>query len=126
SLPEGERYTAAQMSGLVAHAKEKGMTVVPVVSLLGHAEQFFMHPGCDEYLEDGGDNIRLGSGRNTFCLSNPKTREFLSAYVAELCGIFPGPYFHAGFDEAWNSGTCPRCRGKEARDELFAECVLFA
>ena len=31
SLPEGERYTPEQMKGIVAHAAEKGMTVVPVV-----------------------------------------------------------------------------------------------
>ena len=126
SLPEGERYTADQMRGIVAHAASRGMTVVPVVSLLGHAEQFFRYPGQDEYLEKGGECVRLGNGRDTFCLSNPATREFLSRYIADLCEIFPGPYFHAGFDEAWNSGTCPRCREKEKRDELFAECVLFA
>ena len=126
SLPEGERYTPEQMKGIVAHAAKKGMTVVPVVSLLGHAELFFRHPGYDEYMEDGGEESRLGNGRNTFCLSNPKTREFLANYLKDLVEIFPGPYFHAGFDEAWNSGTCPRCRGKERRDELFAECILFA
>ena len=126
SLPEGERYTPGQMRGIVAHAAEKGMTVVPVVSLLGHAEQFFRYPGCDEYMEKGGANSRLGDGRNTFCLSNPKTRAFLSAYLKDLVEIFPGPYFHAGFDEAWNSGTCDLCREKEKRDELFAECVVFA
>ena len=126
SLPEGERYTPEQMKGIVAHAAEKGVTVVPVVSLLGHAEQFFKHPGYDEYMEDGGAASRLGNGRNTFCLSNPKTREFLANYLKDLVEIFPGPYFHAGFDEAWNSGTCPLCREKERRDELFAECVLFA
>ena len=126
SLAEDERYTVEQMKGIVAHATEKGVTVVPVVSLLGHAEQFFWHPGCDQYMEDGGECKRLGKGRDTFCLSNPATRDFLSRYVADLCEIFTGPYFHAGFDEAWNSGTCPRCREKEKCDELFAECVLFA
>lgn len=126
SLPKGECYSLEEMRDLVGYAAEKGMTVVPVVSLLGHAEQFFAHPGQDEYLEDGGANVRLGNGRNTFCLSNPGTREFLSKYVADLCTVFVGPYFHAGFDEAWNSGTCPRCHGKELRDEAFSDGVLFA
>ena len=128
SLPAGERYTADEMRGIVAHAAEKGLTAVPVVSLLGHAEQFFSHPGCEQYMEQGGDNIRGGSPTNTmtFCLSNPATRKFLSDYVADLCEIFPAPYFHVGFDEAWNSGTCPVCHRKELEDECFTEAILFA
>lgn len=128
ALPPDESYTPDQMRGVVAHAAERGMTVVPVVSLLGHAEQFFRHPGQEEYMEKGGENCRVGDGRNTatFCLSNPKTRAFLSAYVAELCEVFTGPYFHVGFDEAWNSGTCPDCREKEWKGDCFPEAVAFA
>jgi len=128
AMPPAESYTPDQMRGIVAYAASKGMTVVPVVSLLGHAEHFFRHPGQEEYMEKGGDNCRVGNGKNTatFCLSNPKTRAFLSAYVADLCEIFTGPYFHVGFDEAWNSGTCPDCRGKELTGDCFAEAIAFA
>ena len=126
AMPAGEGYSVEEMKGLVAHAREKGVMIIPVVSLLGHAEMFFRYPGFEQYAEKGGANSRLGGPLNTFCLSNPKTREFLTAYVGELCEIFTGPYFHAGFDEAWNSGTCPLCREKELKDEYFAECVLFA
>ena len=128
ALPRAESYTPDQMRGIVAHAASKGMTVVPVVSLLGHAEHFFRYPGQEDYMEKGGDNCRKGDGKNTatFCLSNPKTREFLSNYVADLCEIFTGPYFHVGFDEAWNSGTCPVCREKERNGECFAEAIAFA
>lgn len=126
SLPEGERYTAEQMKAIVEYAAAKGMTIVPVVSLLGHAEQFFRHPGYEEYAEKGGANARLGNRLDTFCLSNPKTRVFLSNYLKDLAEIFPGPWFHAGFDEAWNSGTCDLCRDMERRDELFGDCIAFA
>lgn len=128
ALPPAESYTPGQMRGVVAHAARKGVAVVPVVSLLGHAEQFFRHPGQEEYMEKSGDNFRIGNGTNTatFCLSNPKTRAFLSNYVADLCEIFTGPDFHVGFDEAWNSGTCPDCREKEWRGDCFPEAVRFA
>jgi hexosaminidase len=55
-----------------------------------------------------------------------ETTTFLSNYVADLCEIFTGPYFHVGFDEAWNSGTCPVCREKERNGECFAEAIAFA
>ena len=126
ALPDGESYSLDDMRGLVAHAGARGLTVVPVVSLLGHAALFFREPGQEAYMEQATDRLRLGDGRDTFCLSNPKTRAFLAAYVKDLTEVFTGPYFHAGFDEAWNSGTCDRCHAKEMKDELFAESVLFA
>ena len=126
SLPDGENYSMDDMRGIVAHAGERGMTVVPVVSLLGHAYHFFRFPGYDEYMEKPTARMRLGDGRDTFCLSNPKTRQFLASYVKDLCVVFTGPYFHAGFDEAWNSGTCDLCHERELRDEMFSESVLFA
>lgn len=126
AMPPGESYSMDDMRGIVAHAGARGMIVVPVVSLLGHASLFFRSPGYDVYMEKATDRIRLGDGRDTFCLSNPATRRFLAAYLKDLAEVFTGPYFHAGFDEAWNSGTCDRCHEKELRDELFAEGVLFA
>ena len=126
AMPDGENYSPDEMRGIVAHAAERGMTVVPVVSLLGHASLFFRFPGYDAYMEPASDRMRLGDGRDTFCLSKPETRRFLASYLKDLAAIFSGPYFHAGFDEAWNSGTCDLCWEKERKDELFADTVVFA
>lgn len=123
SLPDGQRYTPAEMKGLVAHAAEKGLVVIPVVSFLGHAEQFFTQPELMPLCETREGKFRLGTMHNTFCHSQPETLKFIESYVADLCEIFPGPYFHAGFDEAWNSGVCSLCAPKEAKDELFAEQI---
>ena len=128
TLPAGECYTAEEMRGLVAHAAEREVAVVPVVSFLGHAEHFFSRPGLDDLSEESRGGATFGGSRkSTFCLSNPKTLEFIDRYVGELAEIFPGRDFHAGFDESWNTGRCPDCAAKAAKDagdSLFAECIL--
>ena len=125
SLPKGECYPAAEMAQLVKYATDKGLTVVPCVGLLGHANLFFKYPGNEEMDETREGNPRLGKGKDAFCISSPKTRDFLRRYVAEVAAIFPGPYFNAGLDEAWNAGVCSLCAPKERRDELFLETILF-
>lgn len=124
SLPAGERYTAEEMKGIVAHAAEKGIVVIPVVSFLGHAEHFFKYPGLEALSESREGRYRIGSGHSTFCHSVPGAVPFFERYIADLCEIFTGPYFHAGFDEAWNSGLCSLCAPKEKAGELFAEEVM--
>ncbi len=124
SLPAGERYTAEEMKGIVAHAAEKGIVVIPVVSFLGHAEHFFKYPGLEALSESRERRYRIGSGHSTFCHSVPGAVPFFERYIADLCEIFTGPYFHAGFDEAWNSGLCSLCAPKEKAGELFTEEVM--
>ncbi len=126
SLPKGECYPKEEMRSFVQYATDKGLTVVPCVGLLGHAELFFKYPGNEEMNETREGNPRLGRGSDAFCISSPKTRAFLKKYAAEVAEIFPGPYFNAGLDEAWNAGVCSLCAPKEKKDELFLETILFA
>ena len=126
ALPRGECYSTNDIRQIVAYAASNGLTSVPCVGLLGHAELFFKHPGLEDMNETHGAAPRLGAGNNAFCISKPETREFLMRYVAEVAELFPGPYFNVGLDEAWNAGVCPLCAPKEKRDELFTEAILFA
>ena len=126
SLPKGESYSEDEIRGLVAHAAEKGMLSVPCVGLLGHANLFFKYPGLEKINETFGEKPRLGGGNDTFCISKPETREFLRRYVFEVAQLFPGPYFNAGLDEAWNAGVCKLCSPKDKRNELFAETIRFS
>lgn len=126
SMPAGEGYSPELMAGWVRHAEENGIQLIPVVSLLAHAELFFANPGLESLSEEAPAGIKRAS---SFCLSNPATRDFLERHVSELCRIFKGPYFHVGFDESWNFGRCPRCRPKVAADggdALFIEFVRWA
>ena len=130
SMPEGEGYSPDTMREWVKRADGLGLTVVPAVSLLGHADQFFMDGKHDAFCEEKSDGYPDPDTKpQTFCLSNPATCDFLERHVAELCEIFTGPYFHVGFDEAWNMGRCARCAplaAPDGGDALFASFVEWA
>lgn len=130
SKPEGEGYSPETMRGWAKRAAARGVTLVPTVSLLGHAEQFFSDGRFDSFCEERSPGFpQPDARRKTFCLSNPAARDFLERHVAELCEIFPGPFFHVGFDEAWNMGRCARCReaaGDGGDAALLASFVEWA
>ncbi|MBE6382736.1 MAG: hypothetical protein E7049_06970 [Lentisphaerae bacterium] len=127
SMQEGEGYSPDEMRAWAKRADELGIALVPAVSLLGHADQFFADGKHDAFCEERSDGYPDPDAKpQTFCLSNPATRDFLERHVAELCEIFPGPYFHVGFDEAWNMGRCARCAplaASDGGDSLFASFV---
>ena len=126
ALPPGERYGADEMRGIVRHAAEKGMEVIPYVEIFGHADLFFKHPGLERLAEERRGAPRLpGDTLHTFCFSDPETRDFLRSYLRDLAAIFPGRNVNVGMDEVWNGGICPECRAKDARGELFYEGIMF-
>ena len=130
SLGEGESYSADEMSAVVKTAAECGVEVVPVVSVLGHAEHFFRNPGLESMAEERGGLCRWPvTSKQTFCLSQPEARAFLERYLAEIAAIFPGKYIHLGLDESFQFGFCDTCRRR--REEigfgpLFTEYVKWA
>ena len=124
-----ESYTPAQMKEVVAYASKRGIEVVPVVSTLGHVEQFLRHPQLAHLAElRGGRQGRFGKSLMVFCPSLPGTREFLEAYLTEVAEIFPSKYFHIGCDEVWEVGYCPLCReraeGTEGQGGIYGKHLL--
>lgn len=109
TIANARGYSVDEMKGVVAHASEKGMTVVPVVSFLAHAEHFFRDESRMGMCETREGTFRVPFIHDTFCYSQPETIAFIEKYAADLCEVFTGPYFHVGFDEAWNSGVCSKC-----------------
>ena len=109
---ESETYSPDEMREIVREARRLGLDLVPVVSVLGHAENFVSCPELDDLCEES----RAGRGRmcknapkRVFCHSVPRTREFLEKYLAEIMEIFPGKNFHVGLDESFDTGFCPDC-----------------
>jgi len=127
---DGESYTPEQMQEVVAEAQKLGLDLVPVVSVLGHAENFV---GCKElnHLSEEREAIGRfgGRGKTTFCHALPETRVFLEAYLKEMFEIFPGKNFHVGLDESFNTGFCPLCKPKmdtEGLGALYADVITWA
>ena len=126
---DSECYTTDQMREVVGYAANRGIDVVPCISLLGHAERFLRHPelvGLAE-LRNGGIGRFGQTGLDVFCPSNPAVYEFFEKYLAEICAIFPSEYFHMGMDEAWSVGYCETCAPQaavfEGEQRLFLHAI---
>ena len=130
SLGEGESYSPEEMREVVKCAAACGVDVVPVVSVLGHAEHFFRNPGRDEFAEERGGMCRWPvSSKQTFCLNQPAARQFMERYLGEVAEIFPGKNIHLGLDESFQFGFCESCRARREKigfGPLFTEYVKWA
>ena len=123
-----EKYTvnADEIRRLIILSNTLGITLIPQFNILGHASGASIgngkhvvlntHPHMQPLFEPDGW---------TWCLSNPATRKFLLDAVSELHDFFGNPpYFHIGFDEAFNIRSCAACRKRSLHD-LFKEHLLF-
>ncbi len=123
AFPENMSYSEEEIRDIVSYALSKGVQVIPVVSLFGHAEHFLNVPGFEPYGElQGNTRGRFGTLKHVFCPSNPETLKFLETYTMEVSELFPCEYFHAGFDEAWDIGYCEACKKrleKEGQSGIF-------
>ncbi|MBU4211462.1 MAG: family 20 glycosylhydrolase [Verrucomicrobia bacterium] len=117
--PREESYTLKDMASVVRHARAAGMEVVPVVSTLGHCEQFLSCKQLAHMAEERDGHARFGKASPfVFCPSLDETYEFFEAYFGELAGVFTSAHFHAGLDESWNMGFCNLCRERWAAEGL--------
>ncbi len=106
-----ESYSPEEIRKIVAYGKQKDIEVFPSVPTLGHAEDFLSHPEMEELAELRHGVRGRWNDRNKvdFCASSDKVYEFFESYFREIAPLFPSPYFHIGFDEAWNIGYCEQC-----------------
>ena len=102
-------FSKPEMKRLLGVAAEAGIDVVPEVETLGHARYLTDLPQY-AHLRDGTHRVM-----NAICPSHPETLGIMEDIIREVADLFPGPYLHAGLDEADFSG-CKRCtrrgRGK--------------
>ena len=130
SMNPGEFYTADEMRRVVRTAADCGIEVVPVVSVLGHAEHFFTVAKMAPFAEERSGMCRWPvSSKQTFCLNQPEARAFLEKYVSEVAAIFPGKHIHLGLDESFQFGFCDTCRARREKigfGPLFTEYVKWA
>ncbi|MBO4649429.1 MAG: family 20 glycosylhydrolase [Lentisphaeria bacterium] len=126
-IGKAEGYSAAELREIIEYAALRGITVIPGLASLGHAELLLRREKFASYSElREGIKGRFG---NTFtpdlCPSLPETREFLDSYLSDVAEIFTEtPYFHVGGDEVWDLGFCSECRKKAAGFEGDAKLYL--
>ncbi|WOO82920.1 Beta-hexosaminidase [Vanrija pseudolonga] len=100
--PHSGFYTQAELRELVAHAKTKGVTIVPEIDMPGH-----MRAARAAYPELGYDGVQWGVGtgwgvyREVLRVDEPGL-QFCRDILGEVCDVFDSPYIHIGGDE------CPK------------------
>ena len=100
----GEFYTQDQMREVVAYARARGIRVVPEFDMPGHTSSWIL-----AYPDLGSETITalpvvFGTPQAELDPTRQSTYKFIDAFVGEMSGIFPDPYFHIGGDETAGKG----------------------
>ena len=118
---EQDYLTDKQIDEMRAAAKEAGITIIPQFNMLGHAY------GAREITGKHAILYRYKNLQNHFepeawswCISNPDTKKMLVDMMVDLHERFDRPpFFHIGFDESYEFGTCALCRKTGTQAELI-------
>jgi hypothetical protein len=118
SHPEVARKNAwdkEELRECLDYAREHFLEVIPQEQSIGHVDEILaVHPGLAE---------QKGYG-NTFCLSNPQVKTYLTDILTEWIDLCHPRAFHLGSDEAYPIGVCEACKG-HSPGELVAQHITF-
>lgn len=96
----GGFYTQDDLKEIVAYAARRHITIVPEVSMPGHASAAI---ASYPWLGTSGKQIRVpgkfGVHYEAFHVADPNVLEFFDKVTDEVIAIFPGAVFHIGGDE---------------------------
>ncbi|MFC7304138.1 family 20 glycosylhydrolase [Streptomyces monticola] len=114
-----QHYTKAELRDLDAYAARYGVTIVPEIDLPGHAAAIGkarpdLAFACEPMSRPDNNWEGSDQGHWTLDYTKPETRAFARDLVAEVAGIFSGPYVHVGTDEV------PLTPAQQACPELVA------
>ena len=93
------RLTPEEVRAMHLEAARHNVTIMPTYSLIGHQESLLSNP---KYAHLGR---RVFQAMSSLDARNPEVRAFLRNVIRDVCELFPGPYFHAGFDETQGIGA---------------------
>ena len=124
---EADCWTADDCRKLRRLADENGVKIIPMINCLGHqswaGETFQLlraHPEFDETPDIPFDNKDIYC--RSWCPLHPGINAFIFDLIDEIVDVFGSTSFHAGMDEVFILGKCPKCR-EIAAAELFARSV---
>ncbi|MGW5850262.1 beta-N-acetylhexosaminidase [Streptomyces sp. NPDC055254] len=114
-VPHEGAYSRSELTGLVAYAARRGVTVVPEVEMPGHARaalaaypELGNRPGArlEPWTRWGVCDTVLGV--------HDEVLDFCRAVLDEVADVFPAPYVHLGGDECpgteWHGSPAARAR----------------
>jgi hexosaminidase len=107
---KGLYYTQDEVREIVLYARDRGIRVVPEFDMPGHTTSWLV--GYPE-LGSGPGPYQLwqewGITDPTLDPAKSGVYDFLDAFLGEMAGLFPDPYFHIGGDEVngheWSANT---------------------
>jgi len=117
ATPHGGFYTQDQLRSLVAHALERGVTIVPEIDLPGHVRSLLA--AYPQFGEPGASATTVATTPEIFrevLHLGDATIAMIETVLTELLDVFPSRDIHVGGDE------CPReqWRASRAAAELAA------
>ena len=109
--------TPADARDLQAWCRAHGMTLIPMLNLLGHAQEILYQQRYRHLAEYGpGMDPRTAGGAN-YCPSSREARRLCALMLNDMLDIFESEIIHCGGDEVALLGACPRCAGGRVRPD---------
>lgn len=102
-LNPGGQLSKAEVRRIIAYGRERHIDVIPNLELYGHLHDLFRIEKYSE-LADQPNGVE-------FDPSKPKVQELLANWIAQFSELFPSPFVHVGFDEAFQIGPAAKRLG---------------
>ena len=112
----------AKLKRLIDLCWDLGITPIPQFSVLGHATQARVMAGKHAVLSASPEYADMFEPLGwSYCMKSKRAETVLKELVAEIHEFYgKPPFFHLGCDEAYEMGTCYKCR-QHNKSELFVE-----
>lgn len=107
--------TPQQAKDLDQYAAERFVELIPQVNCLAHMENILSLPAY-KHLAEAGEPFQI-------CPSHPEAVDFVTDLIEDVIPCFRSGFFHAGGDESWHLGECPKCA---ARAEEIGKGGIYA
>ncbi len=117
SIAREDAYRYREIEQLVRAAQRVGIGVVPTVNLLGHTQYLIKTPelrDLNELREPDGSALFQGQ----ICPLHPRTEDVARRLIGDIAPFCTAGKVHAGLDESFSLGRCPRCRAEIAQHGL--------
>lgn len=101
----------------IAYARERGITVYPLMQSFGHME-WLLQNGHADLAEDPQTPYALN-------YANPKAVAYQEGFNAEADNLFGAPGLHVGFDEVTLRGRIPYRSQSPSYAKLFVSAALY-